>query len=70
MAPPSTAGLDPEALLERAMGSEAESAAQESLAAFDRDQMPGVPTWLVDGKRFWGKDRIEWLVREVERING
>ncbi len=64
------AGLDPQALLERAMGEEAASAAQESLAAFDRDQAPGVPTWILEGQRFWGKDRIEWLVREVERLNG
>ena len=35
--------------------------------AFERDAAPGVPTWVVNGKRFWGKDRVEWLVEEVER---
>jgi 2-hydroxychromene-2-carboxylate isomerase len=59
------AALDADALIARAMGEEAGAAARAALAAFDRDEMPGVPTWTVDGKRFWGKDRIEWLVREL-----
>jgi len=62
------AGLDPDVLMSRAMGEEAATAAREALAAFDRDEIPGVPTWVVDGKRFWGKDRIDWLVREIEGL--
>jgi 2-hydroxychromene-2-carboxylate isomerase len=62
-------GLDPAALLERAMGPEAAAMAREALAAFDRDEVPGVPTWVVNGKRFWGKDRVDWLVREIEQLS-
>jgi 2-hydroxychromene-2-carboxylate isomerase len=62
-------GLEPTALLERAMGPEGAALAREALAAFDRDEVPGVPTWMVKGKRFWGKDRVDWLVREVERLS-
>ena len=61
-------GMDPNGLLERAVGQEAASMAREALAAFDRDQLPGVPTWVVNGRRFWGKDRVDWLVREIERV--
>jgi len=50
------------------MGEEAAGAAREALAAFDRDEAPGVPTWVANGKRFWGKDRIDWLVREIESV--
>ena len=32
----------------------------------ERDQCPGVPTWVLKGERFWGKDRVDML---VERIN-
>ena len=59
-------GLDADTLLKRALSAEARRAAQEALAAFDRDEAPGVPTWVVNGKRFWGKDRVEWLVQEVK----
>ena len=61
-------GLDCQVLVQRAMGEEAAGAAREALAAFDRDEAPGVPTWVANGKRFWGKDRIDWLVREIESV--
>ena len=61
-------GLDPASVLERALGHEAASMAREALAAFDRDELPGVPTWVVNGRRFWGKDRVDWLVEEIERV--
>lgn len=61
------AGLDADMLLARAREPEAGEAVRASLAAFDRDELPGVPAWVVNGKRFWGKDRVDWLRREVER---
>jgi len=61
-------GLDPKVVMERAVGAEVASMAREALAAFDADAVPGVPTWVVNGRRFWGKDRVDWLVREIERV--
>ena len=61
-------GLDADHLLQRALDEEAKRAAREALNTFDRDQVPGVPTWVVNGKRFWGKDRVEWVVQEVKHL--
>ena len=32
-----------------------------------RDEVFGFPFFVYGGKKFWGNDRIEWLVREIER---
>ena len=39
-----------------------------SLQALDNAGCPGVPTWVVNGERFWGKDRVEWLVARVREL--
>jgi len=59
------AGLDAGALLSGALQDEAGRAVYEALGAFDRDGCPGVPTWIVDGERFWGKDRVQWLAETI-----
>jgi len=59
------AGLAPDALLQRARQPETKDAVDAALAAFDRDRCPGVPTWVVEGERFWGKDRVDWLAAAV-----
>lgn len=60
-----TAGLDPDELLRRASGAETKRTLDAALAAFEGAGCPGVPTWVVDGERFWGKDRVDWLVEKV-----
>jgi 2-hydroxychromene-2-carboxylate isomerase len=56
------AGLDPEnlmaALAEPGPGGEARDALEE----FDRLRCPGVPTVVVNGQRYFGKDRVDWAV--------
>jgi 2-hydroxychromene-2-carboxylate isomerase len=27
----------------------------------------GIPFFVIDGKKFWGNDRIEWLIRELQK---
>jgi 2-hydroxychromene-2-carboxylate isomerase len=61
-------GLDADGLLKRALDEETRRTAHDALAAFDRDEAPGVPTWVINGKRFWGKDRVEWMVQEVKHL--
>lgn len=36
--------------------------ARAALAEFDRVGCPGVPTFVVDGARYFGKDRVDWAV--------
>jgi 2-hydroxychromene-2-carboxylate isomerase len=42
---------------------------RSALAEFERLQCPGVPTVLVNGRRFFGKDRVDW-VAEICRAGG
>ncbi len=38
-----------------------------ALAEGERDQVFGVPTFIVDGEPFWGNDRIGWVIKETGR---
>lgn len=53
----SLAGLDPDRLITQALQDDTRGMLEASLAAFERDRCPGVPTWVLNGKRFWGKAR-------------
>jgi 2-hydroxychromene-2-carboxylate isomerase len=35
--------------------------------AYD-DQVFGVPTFVIDGERFWGYDRIDWVKRKLDEL--
>jgi 2-hydroxychromene-2-carboxylate isomerase len=62
----SESGLNTVEIVERALSHEIGEMMNRSLQEFERDQCPGVPTWVLNGERFWGKDRVDML---VERIN-
>jgi 2-hydroxychromene-2-carboxylate isomerase len=51
------AGLDPEVLMMELAGPGPAEGVRTALAEFERLQCPGVPTVVVDGQRFFGKDR-------------
>ena len=59
------AGLDGGELLaglrEEAVGSEARAA----LRGFLRASCPGVPTFVVAGRRYFGKDRVDWAIDDA-----
>jgi 2-hydroxychromene-2-carboxylate isomerase len=42
---------------------------KEGFAEADRDQVFGVPTFVVDNERFWGYDRIDWLIKKLDALN-
>ena len=64
----SSVGLDADRLLASAQGEGPRQMLAASLEAFDNAGCPGVPTWVVNGERFWGKDRVEWLVARVREL--
>jgi 2-hydroxychromene-2-carboxylate isomerase len=33
-----------------------------------RDQVFGVPTFVVDGELFWGYDRVDWVIRRLDLL--
>ena len=65
-----TAGLNPDRTLSLALQAETKQTLQDALAAFERDGCPGVPTWVLNGERFWGKDRVDWLAERLEALVG
>jgi len=40
----------------------------EALAEGERDQVFGVPTFMVDGEPFWGNDRVEWVIKKLDAM--
>ena len=55
------AGLDPDRLMTLLAEPGPGEQARAALAEFERLQCPGVPTVVVDGQRFFGKDRVDWV---------
>jgi 2-hydroxychromene-2-carboxylate isomerase len=62
-----TAGLDGEAFLDSLDDPRWGTALAASNADAEADAVFGVPFFVYDSKRFWGNDRIEWLVRELQK---
>ena len=62
------AGLDPETLLSALAEPGPAAAARQAIEEFERLRCPGVPTVVVDGQRFFGKDRVDWAVDTVRRL--
>ena len=53
------AGVDGDALLANAEAEYPSAEAQAALRNFEAHACPGVPTVLVGGERFFGKDRVD-----------
>jgi 2-hydroxychromene-2-carboxylate isomerase len=37
-------------------------------AEAEHDQVFGVPTFVIEGERFWGYDRVEWVQRKLDAL--
>ncbi len=61
------AGMDPEEFRKYA-SDQGPRDLQAALAEGERDGIFGVPTLLVDGEPFWGNDRIEWVIKKLDRM--
>ena len=61
------AGLDRAEFLSALADPDYEAALEASNANAQADQVFGFPFFVFEGKKFWGNDRIEWLVRELDR---
>ena len=63
-------GLNPD----KAIGAADDKYYQEHYEQFDkikqRDNFFGVPFFVYDGEKYWGNDRIEWLVRDIYHDQG
>lgn len=63
------AGVDPDRLMTLLAEPGPAAEARSALAEFERLQCPGVPTVVVNGQRYFGKDRVDW-VAELFRARG
>jgi len=61
------AGLDAAGLRAATADAKYEQALARINEEAGADGVFGVPTFVYEGERFWGNDRIEWLVRRLER---
>jgi 2-hydroxychromene-2-carboxylate isomerase len=48
--------------------SEAKPRLKACFAEAESDQVFGVPTFVIEGERFWGYDRIEWVRRKLDSM--
>ncbi len=63
------AGLDPDRLMAALDAEPPGAEVRAALAEFDRQRCPGVPTFVLNGARYFGKDRVDWLA-EACRAGG
>jgi 2-hydroxychromene-2-carboxylate isomerase len=64
------AGLEPRALVAACDAPELHARIRAGLARFAQRKLFGVPFFVFQGRRFWGNDRLEWLLRDVCRELG
>jgi 2-hydroxychromene-2-carboxylate isomerase len=60
-------GLDAEDFL-RYADTDARAELDACFEEANRDEIFGVPTFVVDGEPFWGEDRVEWVVRKLDAM--
>ena len=63
------AGMDGSELLAVAAQDQPGQDARAALRAFDVHACPGVPTVVIEGERFFGKDRLDWIEAACDRAN-
>jgi len=39
-----------------------------AIAEGERDEVFGVPQFIVDGELFWGNDRIDWVIKKLDAM--
>jgi len=61
------AGLDPAGLRDYAVG-DGPADLRAAAAEAERDGVFGVPTFNVAGELFWGNDRVDWVIRKLDRM--
>ena len=61
------AGMDGDMLLAAAAEDQPGQEVRAALREFDARACPGVPTVVVEGERFFGKDRGEWIEEACDR---
>ncbi len=64
------AGLDPNHLMTKSGEPGPGEEARAALKEFEQLRWPGVPTVVVNGQRYFGKDRVDWAVDAYRACSG
>jgi 2-hydroxychromene-2-carboxylate isomerase len=64
------AGIEPDDLTAKLADPGPAGDAGVALAEFERLRYPGVPTVVVNGQRYFGKDRVDWAVKACRAAAG
>jgi len=62
--------LDPDETLKASDDHTMQRLVMKGMAMGARDGLFGVPFFIYADKKYWGNDRIEWLLRDIYRDNG
>ncbi|HTY55149.1 MAG TPA: DsbA family protein [Candidatus Binataceae bacterium] len=60
-------GLDAQEF-ERYAAEEGPTQLAQGFAEGERDNIFGVPTFLVEGEPFWGNDRVDWVIKKLDQM--
>jgi 2-hydroxychromene-2-carboxylate isomerase len=63
-------GLDPEAVVRAADDPAMHKLVGIGFLQAGQDRIFGVPFFAWRDQKFWGNDRLEWLIREIQRASG
>lgn len=63
-------GLDPTGLVEAAEDPARHAQLEAGIAAAIHAGVFGVPFFVYEGHHFWGNDRLDWVLREIDRAHG
>lgn len=61
--------LDPEKTVQSGDDADHQARVAQGLAQAQQDGVFGVPFFIYRGERFWGHDRLGWLVRAIRRAH-
>jgi 2-hydroxychromene-2-carboxylate isomerase len=64
------AGLDADGTVAAADHPDWRERLAAGFARMQEDRVFGVPTFVLDGERFWGNDRLEWVLRRLAERRG
>ena len=63
-------GLDPINTVQAAHDKQFQDRVISGMKATVRDRMFGVPFFIYNNQKYWGNDRLEWLLRDLTRESG
>lgn len=63
-------GLQPEDVIQSADNGSLQRRVLKGVIRGQRDGLIGVPFFVYQGRRYWGNDRLEWVVRDISNAIG